>query len=160
VAQGLKKVIEDLSAYYLLARYYSTNDKLDGRFRKIEVKLKQPGLTVHARAAYVARPAIAVVAGPAAGARASSAPPAGLTEALSVLAKVRPEADLYAWGGLLPQSDCVSSSSSRAGTSKQPRGAVAASSRLKCARTSGEAHYVRQGDVLRPGRGPLRSPSL
>jgi len=103
VAQGLKKVIDDLSAYYLLG-YYSTNEKFDDHFRKIEVKLKQPGVTVHARRGYVARPAMAVAAGPVP-ARALSATPAGLTEALSVLAKVRPEADLYASGAVRPPSE-------------------------------------------------------
>jgi VWFA-related protein len=105
VAQGLRKVIDDLSAYYLLG-YYSSNENRDGRFRKIEVKLKQPGITVHARRGYVAQPAVTAAAVPATGTRAAAAaPPAGVADALSALAKVRPEADLYASGALLSPSE-------------------------------------------------------
>ena len=40
-------------SYYVLG-YYSSNERRDGRFRKIEVRLGQPGLTVRARKGYVA----------------------------------------------------------------------------------------------------------
>jgi hypothetical protein len=49
----MRRIVDDVSAYYLLG-YYSTNTKLDGRFRRIEVKMKTPGLEVHARRGYVA----------------------------------------------------------------------------------------------------------
>ena len=95
VAEGLRKVIDDLSAYYLLG-YSSTNDKLDGRFRRIEVKLKQPGLSVHARRGYVARAPAAVAA--AAPAAPASALVAGVSDAIATLGKVRPEAGLFTYG--------------------------------------------------------------
>jgi VWFA-related protein len=95
VAVGLRKVIDDLSAYYLLG-YSSTNDKLDGRFRKIEVKLKQPGLSVHARRGYVARAPTAVAA--AAPAAPVSASAAGVADALATLGKIRPEANVFTSG--------------------------------------------------------------
>ena len=47
------RIIQDNSGYYLLG-YYSTDTRRDGRFRKLEVRLKQPGLTVRARRGYVA----------------------------------------------------------------------------------------------------------
>ena len=50
---GLKRVIDDVSAYYLLT-YYSTNAKNDGKFRKISVKTATPGLHVRARRGYLA----------------------------------------------------------------------------------------------------------
>ena len=41
-----RRIVDDNSSYYVLG-YYPTNDKRDGRFRKIEVKLaNRPGLTV------------------------------------------------------------------------------------------------------------------
>jgi VWFA-related protein len=51
LAKGMQKVVADLSHYYLLG-YYSTNTKLDGRYRRIRVRLKRPGLQVRAREGY------------------------------------------------------------------------------------------------------------
>jgi hypothetical protein len=47
--------VRDLSSYYLLG-YYSTNTKLDGKFRTIDVKVTRPGVTVSARKGYFAVP--------------------------------------------------------------------------------------------------------
>ena len=52
-AGGFERVVADNSSYYLLG-YYSTNERRDGKYRKIEVKVRQPGLTVRARKGYVA----------------------------------------------------------------------------------------------------------
>jgi VWFA-related protein len=49
----LQKVDEDLHSYYLLS-YSPNNQKYDGHFRKIEVKLKRSGLTVQSRKGYYA----------------------------------------------------------------------------------------------------------
>ncbi len=53
MATAFERVVADNSAYYLLG-YYSTNERRDGRFRKIEVKVSRPGLTVRSRKGYVA----------------------------------------------------------------------------------------------------------
>ncbi|HVQ41035.1 MAG TPA: VWA domain-containing protein, partial [Vicinamibacterales bacterium] len=50
---GLRKVVDDLSAYYLLG-YQSTNPAADGRWRRIDVKVKQPDVDVSARRGYLA----------------------------------------------------------------------------------------------------------
>ena len=50
---GFERLVADNSAYYLLG-YYSTNARRDGRYRKIEVKVRKPDLTVRARKGYVA----------------------------------------------------------------------------------------------------------
>ena len=48
---GLRRISDDLTSYYLLG-YYSTNTKLDGKFRRLEVRVKQPGVHVRARRGY------------------------------------------------------------------------------------------------------------
>jgi hypothetical protein len=49
----LRRVVDDLTSYYLMA-YYSTNNKLDGKFRSIKVRSKRPGIEVRARRGYSA----------------------------------------------------------------------------------------------------------
>ena len=53
-ATAFQRIVDDNSSYYMLG-YYSSNERRDGRFRKIEVRLKnRPGLVVRARKGYVA----------------------------------------------------------------------------------------------------------
>jgi len=52
-SNAFQRIVDENSSYYVLG-YYPVNDKRDGRFRKIEVRLAQPGLTVRARKGYVA----------------------------------------------------------------------------------------------------------
>lgn len=49
---AVRKIADDLSAFYLLG-YYSSNAAADGKFRRIEVKVKQPGVKVSARRGYL-----------------------------------------------------------------------------------------------------------
>jgi VWFA-related protein len=51
--QQIRRVADDLTSYYLMA-YYSTNSKLDGKFRAIKVRSKRPGIEVRARRGYSA----------------------------------------------------------------------------------------------------------
>jgi VWFA-related protein len=53
VKGGVARMMSDLGVYYLM-QYYSTNPKLDGRFRSIAVRVKRPGLQVRARQGYLA----------------------------------------------------------------------------------------------------------
>jgi VWFA-related protein len=77
---GLQRIVDDLSSYYLFG-YYSTNTKLDGRFRNITVRVKRDGVRVRARRGYRGRTADELISG-AAGATAAEAPDA-LTAALT-----------------------------------------------------------------------------
>lgn len=47
----IRRVADDLTSYYLIG-YYSTNAKLDGKFRAIKVRVKRPGVAVRARSGY------------------------------------------------------------------------------------------------------------
>ncbi len=47
------RIVRENSSYYVLG-YYPPNDRRDGRFRKIEVKVNRPGVEVRARKGYVA----------------------------------------------------------------------------------------------------------
>ena len=53
-ANAFQRIVDDNSSYYVMG-YYSTNERRDGRFRRIEVRVKdRPGLVVRARKGYVA----------------------------------------------------------------------------------------------------------
>jgi len=79
----LRRVVDDLSSYYLMA-YYASNTKLDGRFRSISVKVKRPGVTVRARKGYRAFTAEEVARGTA----MSTPPPATAAPVTAALAPV------------------------------------------------------------------------
>jgi VWFA-related protein len=53
LSPAFERVAAENSRYYVLG-YYSTNERRDGRFRKIDVRVRRPNLTVRARKGYVA----------------------------------------------------------------------------------------------------------
>jgi VWFA-related protein len=53
IDRALPRLLTDIGSYYLLG-YVSTNPKLDGRYRRLTVRVKRPGLTVRARPGYLA----------------------------------------------------------------------------------------------------------
>jgi len=55
IATLMSQLTDTLSSYYLLG-YYTTNTKLDDKYRTIEVKVKTPGVHVSARHGYTASP--------------------------------------------------------------------------------------------------------
>jgi VWFA-related protein len=90
-AGALTRILADTNSYYLLS-YYSTNPKLDGRFRRITVKVQRPDVEVRARPGYLApteaeaRAAGATLAGVPSGPRAL---PPGVSRALDAIAPGR-----------------------------------------------------------------------
>ncbi len=53
IEREIDRVFDEAGAYYLLG-YQTSNGKPDGRFRRLEVKVKQPGATVRTRSGYYA----------------------------------------------------------------------------------------------------------
>jgi VWFA-related protein len=58
---GLARISAESRSYYLVG-YHPTSPSRDGRFRKIEVRLKRPGLSVRARKGYEPAPTVPGVA--------------------------------------------------------------------------------------------------
>lgn len=90
VSESMRKIFSDVGSYYLLS-YYSTNQKLDGRFRRIRVEVKRDGLNVRARPGYLAPTEAEARAAGAMTTTASSrnVPPPTVTRALDSLAPAR-----------------------------------------------------------------------
>jgi VWFA-related protein len=99
INRGLRRVIDDLTSYYLLG-YYSTNTKSDGRFRSIKVKVKRPGVDVRARPGYRAatREEMAAMAA-AIGVTAPAGPASPVAGAVSSLGRIRADATVQTRAG-------------------------------------------------------------
>ncbi len=102
LAAGMRRIVDDVSAYYLLT-YYSTNTKHDGRYRRIDVKMKPPGLQIKARRGYTAPSEEAVARGKAGTSvtpSVSAAPsgPSAVDTAFGVLGRLRPSAESFTHG--------------------------------------------------------------
>lgn len=86
IDRALPRLMTDIGSYYLLG-YVSTNTKLDGRYRRLTVRVHRPGVTVRARPGYLAPSAaeVAAVQSASATARREVATSSGVTDALSRL---------------------------------------------------------------------------
>ena len=92
--RGLRRVVDDLSSYYLLG-YYSSNPKTDGGYRTIKVKVKRSGVDVRHRRGYRAatKADMAEIASVTA---AKSSPPSPVASAVASLGRVRNDAVVQA----------------------------------------------------------------
>lgn len=91
VAGAMQKIFADVGSYYL-ASYYSSNPKLDGRFRRIRVEVKRENVEVRARPGYLAPTEAEARAGgvaPERPAGSRAAPPPTVTRALDAIAPGR-----------------------------------------------------------------------
>jgi VWFA-related protein len=88
--KAMQKVFADVGSYYLLG-YYSTNQKLDGRFRRIRVEVTRDGVDVRSRPGYLAPTESEARAAGAEIIRAGAKPtaPPTVTRALDALAPAR-----------------------------------------------------------------------
>jgi hypothetical protein len=96
LTEGLHRIVDDVSAYYLLG-YYSTNTKANGSYRRIQVKVKSPGVSVRARRGYFA-PKTAEMAAAAPLAPAAAPGPSLVDEAFGRLSRLRPSTELFTYG--------------------------------------------------------------
>ena len=108
--RGLRRIVDDLTSYYLLG-YYSSG-KLDGKFHSIAVRVKRPGVQVRARRGYLAATAAEVAAAakvpapPTPVEAAAAAEKAAVDAALAPLGKLQREApfSIRVTGGWKPGS--------------------------------------------------------
>ena len=89
---GIRRIVDDLSSYYLVG-YYSPAEA-DGRFHKIAVRVKRPGVQVRARAGYLAAKAAEAVKPMTSTTSADTAEAKVLVQALSSLASFSRELPL------------------------------------------------------------------
>ncbi len=122
---GFRRIADDLTGYYLLG-YSSTNPALDGKYRQITVKLKEPGVSVTARRGYVAPTVEARKAAVSSAATAGVVPPR-IAEELARLSRLRVDTDLFSYGTRTPSGLdlVVEVASSLAGRSEWQSGAEA-----------------------------------
>ena len=84
LSKEFRRIADDLTSYYLFG-YYSTNPKLDGRYREIKVRSKRPGVEVRARQGYRAASAAEVATARAAADLPVSEEKAALARALGTI---------------------------------------------------------------------------
>ncbi len=77
--EALERMVKENSNYYLLG-FSSTNDRRDGRYRRLEVRTKRPGLTVRARDGYIAPSGSP---GRSAGTRTNATTPTGIRDIIA-----------------------------------------------------------------------------
>jgi VWFA-related protein len=102
-AEGLKEIVRNSSAFYLLG-YMSAKNPADGKFHKISVKVRRPGVEVKARTGYFA-PSAAAIDAAAKKAEENKAPPE-ITKALAPLVSdpnIPVTGDF--WAGAKPSAD-------------------------------------------------------
>ena len=97
--RGLRQIVRDTSAYYLLG-YTSTLGQPDGKFHKINVRVKRPGVQVRARPGYLALSA--TEAERATLSLKKTGPPPAITQALSTLATSARRSPIRSWVGMSP----------------------------------------------------------
>ena len=99
---GLKQIVRDSSAYYLLG--YTSAVTTDGKFHKINVRVKRPGLQVRARPGYLA---LSAVEAERALAPKKAGPPPAIAEALGTLAVTAQQRRnlIRSWIGMSPGAD-------------------------------------------------------
>jgi hypothetical protein len=147
--QGLRKISDDLTSYYLVG-YYSTNAKLDGGYRTLKVRVKRPGVDVRARRGYRA-----ATADEAARARKAAAAPAvsiatPIQSALSSLAEIRPDSRVRLRATTMPGTDLLwvagELSSASGHTDEWSQGATAALQISSGGASTGSRVTLRGGD--------------
>ncbi len=154
--KGLKQIVRDTSAYYLIG--YTSAVQTDGKFHKINVRLKRPGLQVRARPGYLAL-------SPAEAERSLApkkpGPPQAVAEALGTLAATAQQRRnlIRSWVGMSPGASGKTKISfvwSPAPVVPGVRGERAASVSLLAGGANSELHFRRK--AIAPGRVEFEVP--
>jgi VWFA-related protein len=90
IESAMQRIVSDLTSYYLVG-YYSSNPKIDGKFREISVRVKRPGVKVRARRGYRAPTAEQLTEAAAA---EKAKPTAAVSKAFDTVAAVSPRSQL------------------------------------------------------------------
>lgn len=93
---GLREVVTDASAYYLIG-YTPTRSEDDGKYHKISVKVRRPGVHVLARQGYWA-PSRKELTAAAEAANRPAVP--GVANAMKAMARLEPRGAVQAWVGV------------------------------------------------------------
>ncbi len=106
--KGFRQIAADLTSYYLMG-YYSSNTALDGKYRRITVRVKRPGVEIRARKGYRAASREDVARGAALSAAVATPGEApeklALTQALGRLSLIRPDAQMALFATSTPSGD-------------------------------------------------------
>ena len=154
--KGLKQIVRDTSAYYLIG--YTSAVQTDGKFHKINVRLKRPGLQVRARPGYLAL-------SPAEAERSLApkkpGPPQAVAEALGTLAATAQQRRnlIRSWVGMSPGADGKTKISfvwNPSPVVPGVRGERAASVSLLAGGANSELHFRRK--AIAPGRVEFEVP--
>jgi VWFA-related protein len=109
LSSTLRHFADSLNRYYLLG-YYSTNTKFDGGYRRLEVKVRRPDISLKARRGYFAptQAEIDAMASGRAGAAVPSADAIAVSTALGRLEELRHDRDLFVQAARVPDGVLVS----------------------------------------------------
>jgi len=154
--KGLKQIVRDTSAYYLIG--YTSAVQTDGKFHKINVRLKRPGLQVRARPGYLALSPAEVERSLA---PKKPGPPQAVAEALGTLAATAQQRRnlIRSWVGMSPGADGKTKISfvwNPAPVVPGVRGERAASVSLLAGGANSELHFRRK--AIAPGRVEFEVP--
>jgi VWFA-related protein len=100
---AIRRISDSLAGYYLLG-YAPTNQRADGRFRDIQVRVKRPGVEVSARPGYFAPSASDRAVITAASDAAGPVVDAGIAAALDALSRVREGGGLLVYAARRPDA--------------------------------------------------------
>ena len=154
--RGLRQIVRDTSAYYLLG--YTSAVTTDGKFHRLNVRVKRSGLQVRARSGYMALSAAEVER---AIAPKKPGPPPAITEALGTLAIGAQQRRnlIRSWVGMSPGTDGKTKISfvwDPAPVTPGVRRETATSVSLLAGGANSELHYRQK--ALMPGRVEFEVP--
>jgi hypothetical protein len=147
----LRRLADNLASYYLLG-YYSTNMNHDGRYRRIEVKVAQPNVSLAARPGYRALTAELARALESAPAPRTGATP--VEEALGALGRLRTSAEVHTYGAAWPGRLAIAVELP-GGQASQARWASGADVQVSVSDQAGDVIGSARGRIEPPARGVL-----